>query len=99
MLQPTANTHGCFATVDFGANTDDGTASVTVTGQSWVRSTSVIVATPYGSTADHEEGDAAIEGVSACIANIVPGVGFDVFAFSANGSSGTYKFSCLGINP
>jgi hypothetical protein len=44
---------------------------------------------------DHDPEDAAIEGVSAFVAGIEPGVGFDVLASSVHGTWGRYLFNII----
>jgi hypothetical protein len=44
------------------------------------------------SGADHSVEDALIEGVVFSVTNIISGVSFDVFAYSANNTWGKYNF-------
>ncbi|NBW21340.1 MAG: hypothetical protein EBR82_76620, partial [Caulobacteraceae bacterium] len=53
------------ATVNFGSPHEDGTATVTVTGQTWVTADAIITATaPAVTSADHDPDDAAVEGLT-----------------------------------
>lgn len=86
------------ATVDFGT-IEDGSASVTSTGQSWVTSGSIIVATPWAvTTADHDPDDYGAECLSCSVANVVPGVGFDIVCSAPNNTFGVYAVTWIG-NP
>ena len=73
-------------------------ASATLTGQSWVTSSSKIVCSVFGvATADHDPDDYILEGVYAFATNIVNGVGFDVIALAPNGTFGRYIIHCIGV--
>lgn len=83
--------------VDFGAG--DTTASATVTGQTWVTSTSRISCTPtLHATSSRGEGeeDALIEGLTAAIHTRVNAVGFTLTVAAPNDTSGVYTFTCIG---
>jgi len=85
------------ATVDFGAN-DDTTATVTVTGQSWVGAGSIILCTPSGAaTADHDPEDYVLEQISAVAINKVAGTGFDILVHAPEGTHGTYVINFMGV--
>lgn len=81
------------ATVDFGSGKSNTSATVTVTGQTWVTALSSIAVSFTGTRAE----DAAVEGLTATIGNIVAGTGFTVYASSPLGSVGTYTVSCVGV--
>jgi hypothetical protein len=87
------------AEVDFGAG-GDTTASVVVTGASWVGATSTIVCAPtMTSTADRSEGmeDTVIEGLSVAFHSRSAGVGFTIVASPAAGLAfGKFKIHCSG---
>lgn len=88
------------ATIDF-VNADgpeDTTASVTITGQAWVTSSSVILAGFDGTTADHQADDAMVEDLSCYVENIVPGTGFDITARAPLGTWGNYAVYALGVS-
>jgi len=69
----------------------------TVTGLSWVSSSSFITCKIMGSTTtDHDAEDAILEGVTFEINNIVNGVGFDIIGHAPNGTYGKYTIKCLG---
>ena len=71
--------------------------SQTVTGQGWVTGTSVIVCTPFGTTADGQTPETVIAAnVSASVSNLSAGVGFRLDVRSPNGATGIYRFNCTG---
>jgi hypothetical protein len=97
-LSAPAIVFGVEVTVDFGASSNETfNAVTTVTGQSWVSVTSIIVAQIFGVTADHDEEDGLIEDIAVTIQNRSLGVGFDVYAHAPNGTFGTYKVHCIGM--
>lgn len=75
----------------------DTSASVTVTGQTWVESGSSVVATiidhPSGATAE----EAVSEGATVAVGNYVVGTGFDVFINVPEGGVGPYRVACVGV--
>lgn len=88
------------AEVDFGASPGRDTASVVVTGQSWVTATSVIVcsATMFA-TSDRADGaeDAVIEGIVAAVHTRIVSTGFTIVASPRVGRAvGSYKVHCTG---
>lgn len=87
------------AEVDFGAN-GNTTASVTVTGQTWVSATSKIVCAPtLFATADRDDGDedALVENLTVAIHSRVASTGFTVMAHPAQGVAyGKFKVHCTG---
>ena len=77
---------------------EDTTASVVVGGLSWVNQNTVAVVTFAGTTSDHQEpDDAMVEGLTGYIGDIVPGVGFTIFASAPNGSWGRYIATAIVI--
>lgn len=85
--------------VDFGSGETD---SVTVTvAATWVTTGSRIVCSPLGDGhADHTADETALEKIQAFASNIVPGVGFDVTAWSGSDSgtsSGSYLIHCIAV--
>lgn len=75
---------------------EDTTATATVAGLGWITSQSVIILTFAGVTADHEDpDDAMVEELTAYAGNIVPGVGFDIFASAPNGTWGQYQITAI----
>jgi hypothetical protein len=87
------------AEVDFGfASANEGDiARTTVTGQTWVTGSSIIVCDPAAlATADHDPDDAVIEGLVAYAENIVPGTGFDIIVIAPQNSWGRYLVNASG---
>lgn len=84
------------ATVDFGATEGADTASVSVAA-TWATSSSIIVCTPGGASADHDAEDALIEGITASVTSITNGVGFTVTAHAPAGTWGRYTINCAGV--
>lgn len=80
---------------------EDTTASVTLTGLSWVAATSVIIAGLGGITSDpvpdHGPDDAQVEGITVYVENIVPGVGFDITGYAPRGTWGQYLVYAIGV--
>lgn len=103
-IQPPASTStgsGNFlqVEVDFGfsAGNEGDIARFTVTGQSWVTVSSVILCNPFGgATPDHSPDDAIVEGLVAYAENIVAGVGFDVVAYAPQNTWGRYLINVTG---
>ena len=87
--------NGVVAVVDFGADSDFATA--TVTGQTWVTAGSKIAATLGAATSDHDLEDGVLEDISVAVGNLVAGVGFDIFAHAPSGSWGQYSVNCVGV--
>lgn len=84
------------ADINFGLR-EDTTATITVTGQTWVTSASVIIAGFGGTTSDHQADDAQVEGLLAFVENLVPGVGFDITASAPGGTWGNYSVYAIGV--
>lgn len=80
--------NACTCTVDFGAYEHD--ASVVVTGQGWVTSTSIIVCTVQGE-------EARIQSITANVDTLVDGVGFTVHAHAPDGAVGEFIVNCIGV--
>src|SRR6266702_975162 len=81
------------ALLDFGFQTgqEGDLARLTITGQAWVTSGSIIVCSAAAlATADHDPEDVAIEGITAYAENLVAGVGFDLVAKSCGDSGSTW---------
>jgi len=88
------------ATVDFGSASSGEaySASVTVTGQSWVTASSKIVCSLFAeATAEHDIDDYMLEQIQVYATNIVNGTGFDVVAVAPNGTFGRYVIHCIGV--
>lgn len=83
--------------VDFGPG-DYGAGDTTALGSglaSWVTADATIVCVPDpAGTADHSAEDAAIEGVTATVTYLEPGVGFDLIAVCPTETFGQYAFLC-----
>jgi hypothetical protein len=81
------------ALLDFGfqSGEEGDLARLTITGQPWVKSISIILCVGAAiATADHDPEDAAIEGIVAYAENLVVGVGFDIVAKSCGDSGSTW---------
>lgn len=75
---------------------EESTASVTVSGLSWITSQSVITLAFAGTTADHETpDDAQVEGLTLVVGNLVPGQGFDILGYAPSGTWGTYAVTAI----
>lgn len=85
------------AVLDFGSGKGDYSASTVVTGQTWVTSSSSIIATAIDYTGNNSAEDAAVDGVTFAIGDLVAGTGFTVYAASPFGSVGQFKVSCVGV--
>lgn len=73
-------------------------ASTTVTGLTWVTSASVVIAVlSPNQTGGETQEDGYIQDIFAVVANLVPGVGFDVIASAPGGAQGNFTFDCLGV--
>lgn len=85
------------ATVDFGSSASQNFNAVTTVPAAWVTSSSIILCTPSGeATADHDPEDYILEGITACVTNIVDGVSFDVLAGCPTGTFGDFIINCTG---
>jgi len=80
--------NACSCTVDFGTGRDS--ASIVVTGQSWVTPSSKIICQALGE-------DARIEGIICNADTIVDGVGFTVHAQASYIAVGQYTINCIGV--
>ncbi len=76
---------------------EETTAFATVSGQTWVNASSIILVGFGGTTADHGPDDALVEGLTAYVENIIPGQGFQVTAYAPNGTWGSYAAYALVI--
>lgn len=85
------------AIVDFGSGKGDYSASTVVTGQTWVTSSSSIIATAIDYTGNNSAEDASVDGVTFAIGDVIAGTGFTVYAASPFGSVGQFKVSCVGV--
>lgn len=83
-------------TVDFGA-TATHDASTVVTGQTWVSTDSVIVASAFSTTTDHPDAvEALLEQIDYSVSALVAGDGFTLKAHAPNRTTGQYKVACVG---
>ena len=85
-------------TVDFGfvSGNEDFNAIATVPAQ-WIRVDSRLICLPSGiATVHHDAEDYAVEGITAYLANIIPGVSFDIIVSAKNGTFGTYIINVIG---
>jgi hypothetical protein len=72
-------------------------AAVTVTGQAWVGASSIIVCSPFATTADGQ----TVENIAAArlsvnTASLVAGTGFDVWVMNPHSLAGTVRVHCTG---
>lgn len=73
------------ATVDFGSFPGSSEASVNVTGQTGILSSSVVMASVRSeATDDHSAEEHLVETIGVRVGPITPGVGFTIFAFNTN---------------
>lgn len=86
--------NGVDVTVDFGSSFTHYAETV-VTGETWVTSTSKIVATPKAS--DGSGIEAAILSFQPCVGNLVNGDGFTLRVYTPVEAKGTYTFTCVGV--
>ncbi len=93
-----AGSGSCQVEVDFGcAGGGEEFLVVHPVAAAWVTGSSRLTCSPAGeANADHDPLDAALDGVSAYVSNINPGVGFDLVAFASNGTWGRYPFYVIG---
>ena len=71
--------------------------STTVTGQTWVTSSSVIACSMFGTTADGQTPETiAVAGLVPTVSNRVVGTGFDLSLMNPNGATGTVRAHCTG---
>lgn len=83
--------------VDLGTTTNYTVKQVTVTGQSWVTSSSVIVCAPFAQTNDSQTVENYIAAdLHAVAASRVVGTGFDVWVRNNYGATGIFKIHCTG---
>ena len=87
--------NGTTATLDFGTN--GTTASTTLTGLAWVAAGTKFTASLAGSTADHTAEEAALQGITLSVGNVVAGVGFTVYGFCPTGAVGTVSVHIAGV--
>lgn len=80
--------------VDFGSSFTDK-ASAVVTGQSWVTTSSVIVAHPYSDAADPDE--MYLLDLKPVVSSLVNGIGFTVTLYSQPEARGRYYVNCIGV--
>jgi len=84
------------STADFGSG--EFQAQVVVTGQTWVEAGSVIHAQAAATTtADHDPEDAALEGLTCYVGNIVAGTGFTIYVNAPAGTFGEFDINWLGV--
>ena len=76
-------------TVNFGAG--ESFASSSITGVSWVNSNLNFLVRLLDSV-DHTVEESMVEGVTASVGEITNGVGFILYAYAPNETSGIYKF-------
>jgi hypothetical protein len=86
-------------TVDFGFSSGkEGDLAVATVSAGWVTNGMLLFCQiAPDSTPDHDQEDAAVEGITAYVTNVQAGVGFDVVAQAPRGSWGRYKFNVMGL--
>lgn len=72
------------AVVDFGVFPGKSDASVAVTGQSGILSTSLVEAWLFGSTSDHSEDEHRVESLRCDAGSVVAGTGFTIYLSNTN---------------
>lgn len=82
--------------IDLGAS--GGTVyTTTVTGQSWVTTSSVITCSPFATSADGQTVETYFAAhFTVAPSNRVAGTGFDLTVFSPHGATGTFRVHCSG---
>jgi hypothetical protein len=91
------------ALLDFGAAPGSESASVAITGQAEILSTSVVEAwvdVPAAGTADHTPDEHWVEELRVRAGNIVPGVGFTIYGIIGLGKAiGTFRVNWVWTHP
>lgn len=96
-VTPASGIQTVSAIVDFGSDIFNTAAQVTISA-TWVKANSIIVATAAGGTTDHPDPDeATVSGIVLAVGNIVPGVSFEVSAYSPYGVAGQFNVNCVGL--
>ena len=87
------------AQVDFGyPNGLEGDTISVAVAATWVTANMKIVCTvAMEATADHDIEDAMVEGLVAYAANIVAGVGFDIYVVAPQNTWGKYLVNAIGV--
>ena len=85
------------AIVDFGTDAGEYSTTTVVTGQTWVTSSSSIIATAVDYAGNNSAEDAAVDGLTISVGDIVVGTGFTLYASSPFGSVGQFKIACVGV--
>ena len=81
----------------FGTTATAGLYTFTVTGQTWVTTSSIIVCQPLGTTADGLTAEAiALAELRPIVSNRIAGTGFDLLIYNPHGLAGTVRINCLG---
>jgi hypothetical protein len=81
----------------FGTTATAGLYTFTVTGQSWVTTSSIIVCQPLGTTADGLTAEAiALAELRPIVLNRIAGTGFSLLIYNPHGLAGTVRIHCLG---
>ncbi len=94
----TIDIHAVQVEIDFGhANGGEDSVAVSAVEAEWVTEDHILLCTPAGvATDDHEPHDSALERITAFVADVDPGVGFNVVASAPGGSWGRYVLNILG---
>jgi hypothetical protein len=82
--------------VDFGSSRSD-MGKATVTGQAWVGTNSIIVATIVPKTSNNTIEELLLERLHVSVGNLVAGVGFDIYIHAPSGTYNQYNINILGV--
>ena len=75
-----------------------GYFSATVNSQTWVATTSEIVCTPFGTTADSLTPEAiSVADITVTASDRVAGTSFNINVYNPNGLEGTLRVHCIGV--
>lgn len=103
-IPPSGNVHTVGTSVNFGfASALEGDTATTTVPAPWVTEDSVLVVSviaKFGAVTpadDHDMNEVAVEGITATVGNIVPGVSFDVMAYAPQGTWGEYYINIVGV--
>jgi hypothetical protein len=91
--------NGVELSVDLGTGGAGGLIyAATVTGQTWVTATSIIVCNPFATTADGKTVEEIVASdLRAVVSTRVAGVGFTLNVFNPYGARGIVRFHCIGV--
>ena len=85
---------------DFGGESapfgENDTITVTVPQPLVTATTKIVISLANTQNADHDPGDAVLEGIVGLATNIVPGVSFDAALYPTDNTWGQYNFLAVG---